>query len=375
MQDLSHLLFRGESESLDFKREQYRFAGADESGKAELLKDILAMANAWRNEDAYILIGVEEKPEPTPVGLNVSLDDAAIQQFVNSKTQKPINFNYFETQLSGVLVGVIRIPIQERPFFLRKRYVSLAENAVYIRRGSSTAVALPDEIARMGMPQNTSDAVLLSVDFADYDARELRGKSVDLKCKKLEIPAEIPRFEGHRFASMPANRHFFRDGAEFLHDKALLRPIAITVTNTGENFANNVRVELWLDDPDKTWVIKSRIIQEAPEPYLEISALGMRNFKPLKERCEIEFVGQRWLISFDAGDLQARRTVWPAIRLFVGASRSGRYTLSGRVLAKQLPQPHEFSLEFAVDAEQVDVSLEDLEQTLWSLYEANKDTR
>ena len=48
------LLYRGESESLDFKSEQYAFVGASEAKKAQLLKDILAFANAWRNDPAYM---------------------------------------------------------------------------------------------------------------------------------------------------------------------------------------------------------------------------------------------------------------------------------------------------------------------------------
>jgi hypothetical protein len=52
------LLFEAEGAELDFKREQYSFEGADDRVKSELLKDILAFANAWRRTDAYILIGV-----------------------------------------------------------------------------------------------------------------------------------------------------------------------------------------------------------------------------------------------------------------------------------------------------------------------------
>jgi hypothetical protein len=46
--ELRQLLYRRESETLDFTRDQYVFAKASEAQKAELLKDILAFANAWR---------------------------------------------------------------------------------------------------------------------------------------------------------------------------------------------------------------------------------------------------------------------------------------------------------------------------------------
>jgi len=58
--NIEELLYEEESSTLDFKQEQYKFIRANDYQKSELLKDILAFANAWRREDAYILIGVEE---------------------------------------------------------------------------------------------------------------------------------------------------------------------------------------------------------------------------------------------------------------------------------------------------------------------------
>lgn len=54
------LLYRGESELLDFKVDQYSFERSTDEQKSEVLKDILAFANAWRETDAYILIEVKE---------------------------------------------------------------------------------------------------------------------------------------------------------------------------------------------------------------------------------------------------------------------------------------------------------------------------
>lgn len=93
---LEKLLLKDEDTSLDFKREMYLFNGANDNQKSELLKDILAFANSWRDEDAYIIIGVHKNKSGTVeiVELNQSVDDAQIQQFVNSKTQRPIQFSY-----------------------------------------------------------------------------------------------------------------------------------------------------------------------------------------------------------------------------------------------------------------------------------------
>jgi hypothetical protein len=73
-----------------------------------------------------------------------------IQQFVNSKTNRPISFSYRVFPFEGVQIGVFHFPLQDRPIFIRTNFGKLKKNEVYIRRGSSTAIADPDEVAKMG---------------------------------------------------------------------------------------------------------------------------------------------------------------------------------------------------------------------------------
>jgi predicted HTH transcriptional regulator len=149
---IERLLYEEEGSPLDFKRDQYRFSGATDEERSELLKDILAFANAWRRDDAYILIGVEEVRggKGTVHGVTEHLNDAHLQQFVNAKTQRPVEFAYRAVSYAGNQLGVLQIPLQERPIYLRNNFGRLRANVVYIRRGSSTAEATPDEVARMG---------------------------------------------------------------------------------------------------------------------------------------------------------------------------------------------------------------------------------
>lgn len=133
---ITNLLYEEEGTGLDFKSEQYRFIGALDDDKSELLKDILAFANAFRRSEAYILVGVAEKPggKVTVVGVADHLKDADLQQFVNAKTNAPVEFSYAPLQLEGKSIGVIRIPLQERPRYLtnvmeslrRTPYISVA---------------------------------------------------------------------------------------------------------------------------------------------------------------------------------------------------------------------------------------------------------
>src|SRR5690349_2457872 len=65
---LERLRYKGEGPDLDFKQAQYRFIGASEFEKCELLKDVLAVANAYRLGSGYILIGFKDQtPHPAEV--------------------------------------------------------------------------------------------------------------------------------------------------------------------------------------------------------------------------------------------------------------------------------------------------------------------
>ena len=93
---LEHLLHEPESQSLDFKQAQYRIERASELDKSELLKDVLAFANSWRRTPAYVLIGVREVKggRSQVIGITDHIEDASLQQFVNSKTQRRVELSY-----------------------------------------------------------------------------------------------------------------------------------------------------------------------------------------------------------------------------------------------------------------------------------------
>jgi len=180
-----NLLYRGESEKLEFKVDQYSFTKGTDDEKSELLKDILAFANAWRDTDAYILIGVQESRsgKAAALGISAHLADHELQQFINSKTQRPIKFGYETLMFQGAQFGIIRIPVQDRPVHLLKPYGKLKANVVYIRRGSSTSEALPDEICQMGQ----SRSVIKPVFDLTAKPRFQRGKSSEFVDLRVQI--------------------------------------------------------------------------------------------------------------------------------------------------------------------------------------------
>lgn len=153
---MEQLLRDGESSCLDYKQEQYPFAGESDAVKSELLKDILAMTNRWGHPVGYILIGVEEIKGARSIvhGVTDHIPDNDLQQFVNGKTNRPITFSYKIYPFEGKLIAIIEVPEQERPFYLRDRFGKLSKDTVYYRQGTSTAIADLDEVKRMGAAES-----------------------------------------------------------------------------------------------------------------------------------------------------------------------------------------------------------------------------
>lgn len=192
------LCFQGESNCVDYKRAQYAFQGADDAQKAELLKDILCFANAFRRSPAYILIGVDEDASGLGVihGIdeNQVIDDARLQQFVNSKTNNRIPFSAYPLRMnSGKILQVIEIDtcVRGRPFYLRNDYARLHHKDVWVRTGTSSHIASPEEIAAFGRDcvelENTPN-IKTSLVSENGDSDELVSISIDCDIKQTGNP-------------------------------------------------------------------------------------------------------------------------------------------------------------------------------------------
>lgn len=375
--ELAQLLHRAESESLDFKRDQYPFVGGDERKKSELLKDILAMANSWRSEPARILIGIDASVTPPQVvGITDHLDDAMLQQFVHGKTQRPLKFSYYVTELKGRSVGVIEIPIQARPIYLRKAFGKLCANKVYFRRGSSTGEASPDEIAEMGAANSKLKEGDLQVRFAKPEGRKLTGSAFAFEAMVCTVTDEnIPDFKPRQAADpfrIPAmmtkrpNPNFYRELVKGVQQVHMLRETAVTVTNAGSLAAKEIRVEFVLADPDRTWEFceEDDFPTSFPRRYQEPYMVTADKFRAARRAgapdYEFSYIDGTWHLTFEFGNLQPGRTLWPALKLYVGARKSGTGTLVGRVMADGLSAAASCELELKARVSERESSLEDL---------------
>lgn len=177
------LLYREESDSLDFKVKQYPpLETKQDEAKEELLKDILAFGNSFRATDGHILIGVRDVQggRAEVVGVDRHFDDADLQQFANKKTNGPVNFSYEAFAYEGKQTGILTFKTQTRPVFLNNDFGKLRRLMVYIRRSSSTDEARHEEIAAMSKdPQQTTP--VLELQFGNPNLRQKLGQSIILR--------------------------------------------------------------------------------------------------------------------------------------------------------------------------------------------------
>ena len=119
----------------DFKREWY-----SDGKKADLLHDIICMANNLENRDAYIIIGIDEE------------NDYCVQDVVKAEnrknTQKLVDFLRDKKFASGIKPKVIVEPLEfpdgtvdvilikysfYTPYFLVEKYLDVYANNIYVR--------------------------------------------------------------------------------------------------------------------------------------------------------------------------------------------------------------------------------------------------
>ncbi|MDX9990401.1 ATP-binding protein [Thiothrix unzii] len=358
------LLYENESATLDFKREQYRFNNENDFIKSELLKDILAFANAWRRTDAHILIGVQENKDTKALtlGINEDLDDAQIQQFFNEKTQIPINFTYKTIILEHKKVGVIEITHTKRPVFLKKDYGKLKKNVVYIRRGSSTTEASPDEIFDMGKKdsENTSTPTL-NINFSNNEEKTIQGDTIELDAIDIgsSIYKNISDFDGDHDNSYfgdqyrvilnigTPNREYYRKLFLHYHVKKKINKLNFSIANTSPIVATGISILLIAKKTEECSFIKNKDIPQKIEKYHNhltaiIKTQATINTKKLMQKIEpliIEETSQEWHITMNIEKILPKSIIYFEEPIFLLSNKSHSSTLSATIYGDNIPLP------------------------------------
>jgi hypothetical protein len=352
------LLYRGEGEALDFKLEQYKLEKASDDEKSELLKDILAFANSWREVPAYIVIGVRESSREAE-GLDKDIDDAKLQQFINEKTNKPIHFSYHSLDFDGKKVGLYTIPVQERPFYLKKPFGRLKSDVVYVRRGSSTAEAKPDEIAKMGAHQSvatTKPNLKVSLISLDEHAARYDSLAIDYTDYLTDESNPLPDYGVDHGVGLPflvadhfANKDYYRQMAVYAREQSGRFGFRIEIENSGSAFADDIRVYLSAPSSPGFKLMESIDFRNRPKTRrFEIDVTAYRVNSPFaRSYLTLSSVRGYEVAEILMGKIQAGETKYsPAIYLMCPPETLEQ--LSIKVLSDHLGSPIDISVPVIV---------------------------
>ena len=361
LNQLSALLWQNESETLDFKRDQYPFDSGTEEDRSELLKDILAFANAWRTSDAHILIGVQEVKGSRALVIGAEhLLNRTLQTFVQSKVNRPITFSYEPADFEGKSIGIVTIPVQDRPFFPIKNFGKLKAETVYIRRGDTTSTADPDEVAQMGAKLESGRAQpVLEFAFADLEKRSKLKSSPVFQTLCLEVPedAEIPGY-GNDYGLIARindeNEDFYSDLAVYLRDVTHLQALGVTVTNTSRVTAQQVVVRLGFEQSE---VEVKTSGERAAEPVRERLMKMMRPDAFLRSGVSVSPHESGIEVQIELGDIQPGTSAWSNRAFYLGRRTSGEARASISISGHNIAEPVQLSdtLRFEVECKAVSV--------------------
>ena len=148
---VANLISQSESEILDFKRAWPGDVVRDKNARAEVLKDIQAIANTTQSQIGHLVYGVQN--DRTICGLPNSVDDADVQQWAKNMIAPAMQFTVLNIALGAKTVCVIAIrPAEKRPHVAIQtpsREGSLHEGQVWFRESSKNTVAGFDDLYRL----------------------------------------------------------------------------------------------------------------------------------------------------------------------------------------------------------------------------------
>jgi hypothetical protein len=354
------LLYKGEGAALDYKVQQYPHDGATPDEKGELLKDILAFSNAWREETAYILIGVSNSQEV--IGLDKDLDDSRLQQFINEKTNIPVDFSYRSLIYKGFTLGLYTIYKQERPIYAKQKYGKVSPDTVYVRRGSSTAIAKPDEVAKMGAAiasEQVSHAPIFSAKVIFSKSGQPQEKiSINYKNFVL-LKNEYPMRSGAWPGGGRVNLYYYRDLAKHIKVMSGIFKFSLEIKNIGSNYANDVKIHLSAPSAPDFYFLEDFKIPAAPHQYAVITS-SHNILAQQKSKVRIHQESGCEFIVYSIDKIQAGATFKTQTCCIVSAPVDLK-KLNLRFLSDQLRAPVEMSLDVEVSAVDENLTLEMLQ--------------
>lgn len=200
----------GECDYLDFKEEDYH-----KDNKVELVKDLIAFANSHSTRNKYIIIGIKEENNICEKILGIDKenvrDEAEFQQIIKTYIKEDLIVEYKIINIEGKDLLIIKIPAtnnSNRPFMVKTQIKYLKENEIYIRKGSSTALANKRDLEYM-FKENKSSKLIVQSYLNGELSNKIQVNEINLKLEKYKqekfeklkkLVDEINMLKGNEFS-------------------------------------------------------------------------------------------------------------------------------------------------------------------------------
>lgn len=375
---IESLLLEEESHVLDFKQGQYRFKRDSspeltEKNRSELVKDLVAFANTERTQPAFILIGVKEVKggRSEVIGITEHLIDDDLHDFMNKRTQRPVVFSYAPFEIRGREIGVIEIPVQNRPVFLTKDYGELHANLVYIRDGSATRTATPYEIQEMMSPTPTH----IVVNWIDSFSSEIVPQDLTVRNKLLYpvlreddvVLSPSPIRDPMSILGPRRNRNYPAKLIEYAFFENLCVPLGLRIYNKSRTTGKEICFEGTVAKRDGLTVL--RRLPDFPKEFTDnlfVGSLTTDFTDP--PRIQLLESDDSWDVFVEFGNVRPGEAVLTRNHLLFGLSSSGIMQMKGRIIGENIPEPLECSLDVRFTTENRPMTPDDI------FYDTNSQT-
>lgn len=374
-----------ESTNLDFKKEQYL------KGKyKDLIKDIMAMANAMREGKKYIITGVKDLPNGKKEFFSIPevefIDQATYQQILRENVEPSIEFSYYPIEIEGNLIGVFEIDnCNNPPYMMKKDFNGLNKGDCYVRKGSQHERMTRRDLEEMlSFRSKFQFHRKISVGFSKRLDKRLQVKAT----KSFVLPSEKAKkkikniLDKRKFndgLGMNTIGHFsltngilgtssayeerstetlrknlsriketYREHDLFHLGETLSEKINLSLRNEGDEYLEDVVIEIKI--PSEEIMVMDKIIKE-PTFGFETSFANI-DFHTHLYYPEVEKEDDFYVIKESIGDLkhhQPESAFKEELRIFFGPESVGKLLLCPyKIYAKNIPKPIVGELEIEV---------------------------
>lgn len=182
--------YESEGSALDFKRIEYR-----KDAHADLLKDVLSMANAHVTGSRYIVTGVDSPPGGPKKVLGIDpgqmRDAATYQQLVAENIEPALDLTYLTHEFDGKTLGVFEISrCTDQPYQMRKDYTPLRRGEMWIRKGTTQMLVIREDLSRYEEQRRTAAGFSGEVVVSFRHPGTWPGPELQVHSKRFELPSE-----------------------------------------------------------------------------------------------------------------------------------------------------------------------------------------